>query len=66
MTQLEDLTRDCWKIFSIERDLLVEEIQISESWPPVLLSANKSQSDKFKKKSKKILTMIQTVIGEKR
>ena len=49
---IKELARDRWNIFSFENDELVER-QISESWPPVLLTSNKNQGDGLKKKRKK-------------
>ena len=49
---IKELDRDRWNIFSIENDEL-EERQISESWPPVLLTSNKIPGDGLKKKKKK-------------
>ena len=46
---VKELARDRWKIFSIENDELVKR-QISKSWPPVVLTSNKNQSNGFKKK----------------
>ena len=46
---IKELAKDRWKIFSIENDELVDR-QISESWPPVVLSSNKNQGDGLKKK----------------
>ena len=49
---IKELVKDRWKIFSIENDELVDR-QISESWPPVVLSSNKNQGDGLKKKKKR-------------
>ena len=49
---IKELAKDRWKIFSIENDELVDR-QISESWPPVVLSYNKNEGDGLKKKKKK-------------
>ena len=46
---VKELARDRWNIFSIENDELVKR-QISKSWPPVVLTSNKNQSNGFKKK----------------
>ena len=47
---VKELARDRWNIFSIENDELVKR-QISKSWPPVVLTSNKNQSNGFKKKN---------------
>ena len=46
---VKELARDRWNIFSIENDELVKR-QISKSWPPVVLTSNKNQSNGSKKK----------------
>ena len=46
---VKELARDRWNIFSIENDELVKR-QISKSWPPVVLTSNKNQSNGLKKK----------------
>ena len=46
---VKELARDRWIIFSIENDELVNR-QISKSWPPVVLTSNKNQSNELKKK----------------
>ena len=49
---IKELAKDRWKIFSIENDELVDR-QISQSWPPVVLTSNGNQGDGIKKKKKK-------------
>ena len=46
---VKELARDRWNIFSIENDELVKR-QISKSWPPVVLTFNKNESNGLKKK----------------
>ena len=48
-SDVKELVRDRWNIFSIENDELVKR-QISKSWPPVVLTSNKNQSNESKKK----------------
>ena len=49
---IKELAKDRWKIFSIENDELVDR-QISESWPPVVLSYNENEGYGSKKKKKR-------------
>ena len=49
---IKELAKDRWKKFSIENDELVDW-QISEFWPPVVLSSKKNQGDGLKKKKKR-------------
>ena len=49
---IKELAKDRWKIFSIENDELVDR-QISQSYPPVVLTLDENQRDGIKKKKKK-------------